>query len=130
MLSFRVILSLVLVSFLPVRAARAQEADGRAVFNQACAACHADPGQGSRAPRLEALREQAAASVLDALTRGVMRTQAQRLNPSEIRAVAEFVTGKNLVLEVVDSSIGRCTARTPLSDIETTPHWNSWGADL
>src|SRR5262245_58082650 len=88
--------------------AYAQEANGEAVFKDACVACHGDGAPESRAPKLEGLRQQAAASVLDALTTGVMRSQASRLNPSEVRAVAEFVTGKKLTAEVVDPSVGRC----------------------
>ena len=40
-----------------------------------CASCHGD-APDSRAPKLDALRVQAAESVLQALTAGVMRTQA------------------------------------------------------
>ena len=77
-----VLASLALLSIPFVQTAAAQEANGQSVYEQACAACHADPAPESRAPRLEGLRQQAATSVLDALTTGVMRAQAQRLNPS------------------------------------------------
>lgn len=86
----RIVAFSILVSTLAVRAVRAQEANGQEVFNQACAACHSAPAPGSRAQNLESLREQAPTAVLEALTTGSMRPQAQRLNPSEIRAVAEF----------------------------------------
>jgi polyvinyl alcohol dehydrogenase (cytochrome) len=119
-----------LLSIPFVQTAAAQEANGQSVYEQACAACHADPAPESRAPGLEGLRQQAATSVLDALTTGVMRAQAQRLNPSEIRAVAEFVTGKKLTTEAVDPSIGRCSQQNRMSAIDETPHWNGWGADL
>jgi polyvinyl alcohol dehydrogenase (cytochrome) len=127
---FTIVFGLALVSMLPARAARAQEADGQAVFTQSCASCHVSVGSNSPAPGLEALREEAVASVLEALTTGVMRPQAQRLNPSEIRAVAEWVTGKKLVAETVDPSIGRCPVQSPMSDVDTTPAWNGWGVDL
>src|SRR5262245_52540262 len=106
------------------QAGYAQEANGAAVFNESCAACHGDNTADARAPKLEALRLQAAESVLQVLTTGVMRTQASRLNPSEVRGVAEFVTGKRVTSEVVDPSIGRCATQTPMSNIERTPHWN------
>ena len=107
----------------------AQQPNGQAVFNENCASCHAD-APDARAPKLDALRVQAAESVLQVLTTGVMRTQAARLNPSEMRAVAEFVTGKTLTTETVDPDAGRCAVQTPMSRIDSTPHWNGWGVDL
>ena len=106
-------------------------ASGEAVFNQNCAMCHgANATADSRAPKIESLRLQTAESVLDALTNGVMRAQAQRLNPGEMRAVSEYASGKKLSTETVDLSIGRCTVSTPMSDPEKGPHWNGWGANL
>ena len=121
---------LLAVTLLCVRTGSAQEADGKAVFDDVCAACHGEGSPEPRAPKLEGLRLQASASVFETLTTGVMRTQTTRLNPSEIRAVAEFVTGKKLATEVIDPSVGRCLAQTPMSNIDTTPHWNGWGLDL
>ena len=118
------------IMFGIVPAVHGQEANGEAVYNRTCIACHGDPAPDSRATRLEGLRTQAVASVLGVLTTGVMRTHTQRLNPSEIRAVAEFVTGKKLVTEVVDPSIGRCAIQTPMSNIHKAPQWNGWGGDL
>jgi polyvinyl alcohol dehydrogenase (cytochrome) len=114
---------------LLAQASYAQEANGAAVFNESCAACHGDNTADARAPKLDALRLQAAESVLQVLTTGVMRTQASRLNPSEVRAVAEFVTGKRVTTEIVDPSVGRCATQTPMSNIDRTPHWNGWGVD-
>jgi polyvinyl alcohol dehydrogenase (cytochrome) len=130
MRSVRVFAFVVLLSATVARTGFAQEANGETVFNQSCAVCHADNVSGSRATKLDGLRLQAPASVVEVLTTGVMRAQAQRLNPSEIRAVAEFVTGKTLSIEVVDPSIGRCAVQTSMSNLEKTPHWNGWGGDL
>jgi len=68
--------------------------------------------------------------VLDTLTSGVMRAQAQRLNPSEIRAVAEYVSGKKLAVEIADPAIGRCTVPKSMARISSGPHWTSWGINL
>jgi polyvinyl alcohol dehydrogenase (cytochrome) len=104
---------------------------GESVFNQACITCHgANAPAESRAPKLDSLRLQTPESVLAVLTSGVMRAQAQRLNPAELRAVAEFVTGKTLSTEAVDLSAGHCSAQTPMADPNKTPHWNGWGGDL
>ena len=60
-----------------------------------------------------------------------MRAQAQRLNPSEIRVVSEFVTGKTLAIEVVES-INRTLhcPDAPCRIMEKTPHWNGWGGNM
>src|SRR5262245_52362154 len=117
-----------LSSFL-AQPVHAQQPNGQAVFNEHCASCHGD-APDARAPKLDVLRVQAAESVLQVLTTGVMRTQAARLNPSEMRAVAEFVTGKTLTTETVDPDAGRCAAQRPVSWIDGTPHWNGWGVDV
>src|SRR6187455_2924883 len=91
----------------------AQQPNGQAVFNESCASCHGG-APDARAPNLDALRVQAAESVLQVLTTGVMRTQAARLNPTEMRAVAEFVTGKTLTVETVDPAAGRCAVQAPM----------------
>jgi len=72
---------------------QAQPVDGGAVFSQNCASCHGAQGL-ERAPRLEMLRLLEPKFVLDTLATGAMRIQGLRLNPSESRAVAEYVTGK------------------------------------
>jgi len=114
---------------LAASAALAQRVDGAAVFSQNCAACHAAHGS-QRAPQLESLRLLQPKFVLDTLTSGAMRVQAMRLNPAEMRAVAEYVTGKTMMAETFDPSIGRCLAHQPMSDVSATPRWTSWGADL
>jgi polyvinyl alcohol dehydrogenase (cytochrome) len=114
-----------------VRSAWAQDTViGERVFNSTCANCHGPNAPASSAPKMDILRLQAPESVLAVLTTGVMRSQAQRLNPAEVRAVAEFVTGKKLSNETVDLSIGRCATQTPMTDPEKSPHWNGWGANL
>jgi polyvinyl alcohol dehydrogenase (cytochrome) len=112
--------------------AKAQSGNiGEMVFNQDCAMCHGSNAPAdSRAPRMDSLRLEAPESVLDTLANGVMRAQAQRLNPAEVRAVAEYVTGKKLSIENFDASAGMCVTRTSMSDPEKSPHWNGWGGNL
>src|SRR5712675_292970 len=83
--------------------AMGQPVDGAAVFSQNCAMCHAASGSG-RAPSLEGLRLLQPKFVTDTLETGAMRLQGMRLNPSEMRAVAEYVTGKALTSESFDPS--------------------------
>jgi polyvinyl alcohol dehydrogenase (cytochrome) len=115
---------------LLAKAAAGQEVDGAGVFEQTCAGCHGARSSMDRAPKLEALRLQQPRFVVDTLTAGVMRAQAQRLNPSEIRAVAEYVTGKKLSADSADPAAGRCTNPKPMSGSAQQAAWPSWGRDL
>jgi mono/diheme cytochrome c family protein len=78
-----------------VTAANGQEttATGAAVFQAACAACHAN-AEMAETPQLEQLREMLPGAVVNTLTNGVMRVQGAALSADEQIAVAEFATGK------------------------------------
>jgi polyvinyl alcohol dehydrogenase (cytochrome) len=106
-----------------------QGIDGATVFSQNCAGCHSAPGTG-RAPSLEGLRLLQPKFVTDTLQSGAMRLQGMRLNPSEMRAVAEYVTGKKLVAEEFDPSAGRCASPKPMAAVASLPRWTDWGVDL
>ena len=51
--------------------------DGAAVFQKACASCHAQPAPDSRAPTREVLRTVAPEAILTALTVGNMFRQGR-----------------------------------------------------
>jgi len=106
----------------------AQTTDGAAVFAQNCASCHQAGLQ--RAPTPEMLRLLQPQFVLDTLNAGVMRIQGMRLNPGEMRAVAEYVTGKKLAAENFDPAAGRCSSSAPMRDVFAGSRWTSWGIDL
>ncbi|HEX4637227.1 MAG TPA: PQQ-binding-like beta-propeller repeat protein [Rhizomicrobium sp.] len=114
---------------LAARAALAAPVDGAAVFLQSCAQCHAAPESG-RAPRVESLRLLQPNFVVDTLTSGVMRLQGMRLNPAEMRAVAEYVTAKPFTTEALDLSAGLCALQKPMADVSAQPRWTGWGVDL
>jgi len=120
---------LVIAFILVAYGAQAQQVDGAAVFSQNCAMCHAALGS-QRAPQLDSLQLLQPKFVVDTLASGAMRLQGMRLNPAEMRAVAEYVTAKTLVTEVFDPSAGRCQSPKPMADISTGPRWASWGVDL
>ena len=109
--------------------APAQQVDGAGVFSQNCAGCHAASGV-TRAPQLESLRLLEPRFVLDTLASGVMRLQGMRLNISEMRAVAEYVTAKPLQMESFDPTVGRCPVPNAMTKISGAPRWTSWGIDL
>jgi len=121
------LLAIALVVIAPT--ALGETLDGAAVFSQNCATCHAAAGSG-RAPSREGLRLLQPKFVTDTLESGAMRLQGMRLNPSEMRAVAEYVTGKTLTTESFDPSVGRCATPKPMAPVAAGPHWSDWGTGL
>ena len=115
------LLAIALVVIAPT--ALGETLDGAAVFSQNCATCHAAAGSG-RAPSREGLRLLQPKFVTDTLESGAMRLQGMRLNPSEMRAVAEYVTGKTLTTESFDPSVGRCATPKPMAPVAAGPHWS------
>src|SRR6187549_1142993 len=73
---------------------RVEGPDGAAVFQKACASCHANPGPDSRAPTREVLRTVAPEAILTALTVGNMFRQGSEITDAERRAVAAFLAGR------------------------------------
>ena len=122
--------ALLAVAFnLAASGAQAQQVDGAVVFSQNCAMCHTARGS-QRVPQLDNLRLLQPKFVVDTLASGAMRLQGMRLNPAEMRAVAEYVTAKTLVTEVFDPSAGRCPSTNQMADISKGPRWASWGIDV
>src|SRR5262245_47109051 len=65
-------------------------ANGAAIFQQTCTACH-DAAGNTRAPSVAALRRMSASEVLRSLESGIMKAQGSALTADERRAVAEFI---------------------------------------
>lgn len=70
--------------------AASRVADGRSIYLQRCAACHDHPE--GRIPPKELFANRPDAYIVDVLTQGVMREQAQGLSLAQVRAVALYVT--------------------------------------
>ena len=112
--------------------AQAQNApDGAAVFQKACASCHANPGPDSRAPTREVLRTVAPEAILTALTVGNMFRQGSEITDAERRAVAAFLSGRPVGTAPPPSIVGRCQAQpAPLQASALNSGWNGWGSDV
>jgi polyvinyl alcohol dehydrogenase (cytochrome) len=104
--------------------------DGAAVFQKACASCHAQPGPDSRAPTREVLRTVAPEAILTALTVGNMFRQGSEITDAERRAVAAFLSGRPVGTAPPPSIVGTLPgAAAPLQASALTSGWNGWGAD-
>ena len=102
--------------------------DGAAVFQRSCATCH-NGAADSRAPRVEILRDNSPEAIIDALVSGAMRLQGSRLGGAERRAVAEYLSGRKINVDVAGATTGRCPAQTKF-DLRSGPAWNGWGREL
>jgi polyvinyl alcohol dehydrogenase (cytochrome) len=88
-----------------------------------------NPAADSRAPNQATLATFAPDAIVNALTNGSMRIQGEKLSEAERRDVAEFVTGR-AVGSSSDASTGRCASTPPLSNPNSGPSWNGWGAGV
>jgi polyvinyl alcohol dehydrogenase (cytochrome) len=122
----------VLAGLLTAATAFAQAApDGAAVFEKACASCHAKPAADSRAPTREVLRTVAPEAILTALTVGNMFRQGSELTDAERRAVAGFLAGRPVGTAAPPSIVGKCTAQpATLQASMLDAGWNGWGAGV
>ncbi len=109
--------------------ALAADPDGSAVFLRECATCHSG-AVDSRAPARDVLAQRSPEAIMTALTAGSMRPQGSRITGLERRAVAEFLSGKQLSGDVSGASAGRCTASPALRVTEQNSMWTSWGGSL
>src|SRR6185503_11341097 len=99
-------------------------------FEQRCGTCHTKPADG-RTPDRETLRQRTPEQVLDALTNGSMKANAEGLSDAQKRMLAEFITDRPLGAAVsgqASAMKNQCAAR-PLGNPLTGRMWNGWGAD-
>jgi len=105
-----------------------QAADGGAVYERACAACH--DGADPRAPDRAALSHRSPRAIVDALTVGAMRYQGLALTGAERRAVAEYLSGRRLAGSIAGAAVGRCTKAAPMGGVSAGAAWPGWSPDL
>ena len=106
----------------------AQESDGAAVYESACAACHTDPAPDTRAMPRDVLGQFAPETILTALTTGNMFRQGSALTDAERRAVSGFIAGRPVGEAPPPSTVGQCaSAPESLSVADLASGWNGWG---
>ena len=77
---------------MPTDGSTTEAADGMALYQAHCAACH--DGQVPRAPHVITFATIGADTVLNAMNNGVMRAQASALSASEREVLAGFLSGE------------------------------------
>ncbi len=100
---------------------------GKALYVKSCAVCH----ELGTLPLLNrfVLKGMSASYIVLALTDGMMRTQAARLNAGEREAIAEYLTGESVVkVGTAPPAQGQCSQKTSFN--AKALGWNGWGVDL
>src|SRR5215831_12877306 len=80
---------------MPGRASAQAAIQMLGMFEQRCGSCHTKPTDG-RTPTRETLRQRTPEQVLDALTTGSMKANAEGLTDQQKRLIAEFITDRPL----------------------------------
>ncbi len=106
------------VLLLLPRPAAAQAIQMLGVFEQRCGTCHTKPAADSRAPDRDSLRQRTPEAILDALTTGSMKVNAEGLTDRQKQLIAEFITERPLgsALAGQASAMPNRCAPKPLGD--------------
>ncbi len=100
-------------------------AQGKALFAERCSGCHDQPG--SRAPATAYLATRLPSEIIYTLTKGEMQTQAAGLTPAEVKAIAEFLTGRDIDVEAApDANL----CKSPGAITAGSRDWPIWGHDV
>ena len=101
--------------------------DGATLFRTYCSTCHepADPG----APSRDVLSQMRPEQILQALETGAMTREAAERSHAQRRALAEYLTGKELPAGVADvmPHSAFCDAAADTSRPAAGGVWNGWG---
>ena len=104
--------------------------DGEAVFAARCATCHLNPQDNTHAPSKADMVQFTPNVIYAALKDGAMRLQAAALSDGERRAVAEWLTGKNVADVKLEMTAHLCRNNPALRPDAADRQWNGWGNDL
>jgi len=108
--------------------ANEMEAGGK-LYDQHCAECHDHPA-GRIPPRSFIAMLRTPESIINTLTKGVMRPVAKNMTPQEIHDVAVYVTQREPGKDPVpDMHANMCKDDGGPIDL-TQPSWNGWGNDI
>jgi polyvinyl alcohol dehydrogenase (cytochrome) len=94
------------------------------LYQQHCAACHANPG-GTRAPALTVMRQMSPENILNSLENGLMKQQASGLAVAQRKAIAEWVAGR--VTGAGSPNAGNCEGSAKRPFDKKAGSWAGWG---
>ncbi|MBS0366905.1 MAG: PQQ-binding-like beta-propeller repeat protein [Proteobacteria bacterium] len=101
-------------------------AEGAALYSTHCAACHDHPVDRIP-PKVFISTTRTAEDVIDTLTLGAMRTQAEGLSAVQIQALAVYLTGKQPAPRAAADA--NLCQKPPAVGPASAGDWRSWGRD-
>ena len=106
--------------------------NGSDVYTSRCFGCHENPaaGQAHPPPPRTELAKIASNTIYNALSQGVMRMQATGLTETQMKQVAEFLTGKPVEQPPLEITTNVCKDNPPMKDPSLSPGWSGWGPDF
>jgi polyvinyl alcohol dehydrogenase (cytochrome) len=102
-------------------------APGAQLYQGFCGACHDHPKD--RIPARAVIAQRSPEEVMQALTSGVMRTEASGLNMNDRVAIATFLTGKSPEKPAAPPEGNLCPV-PGAARLDGISGWNGWGRDL
>jgi polyvinyl alcohol dehydrogenase (cytochrome) len=106
---------------VPTDIETAAPADGMALYQAHCAACH--DGQVPRAPHMITFSTIGAGAILNAMNNGVMRVQASALSATEREALAGFLAGEAMAPPKPVLACADTLSRLAPSDSDAMQGW-------
>lgn len=100
--------------------------DGGAIYAQRCAACH-DGSTDVRIPKKAEIATHTPESIMSVMFSGAMVIQASGLTQEQGRALAKFITGKEVSGTGLVAPVNQCAFSPPMSI--GAADWTGWSTD-
>lgn len=105
-----------------------QGQDGAAIYKERCASCHDSPGP--RVPSLTTIKAMSGEAIYQALTRGLMKTQAAGLSSAQLFALISYI-GPTGGTQVSAPGLTRTCKNEPVIHVGgNAPEWNGWSTSV
>src|SRR5262245_902999 len=105
--------------------------EGWAQFQTRCAGCHLNPA-ADLAPHATLIRQMTPEKILESITTGSMKDQAQGISDPQKRRIAEFMSGRPIGSSKAGNAStmpNKCARNPAMTDPAASTGWNGWGND-
>ncbi len=102
--------------------------DGAAIYKERCASCHDSPAP--RVPSLSTIKTMSGQAIYQALTRGVMKTQAAGLSPAQLLILIHNIDPTGQGQPTAPTATHTCKSQPAFPAGANAPAWNGWSTSL
>ncbi len=102
--------------------------DGAAIYKERCASCHDSPA--ARVPSLSTIKTMSGEAIYLALTRGVMKTQAEGLSSAQMFSLLGYIAPTGGAHAAALQVTPTCATQPAFSVGANTPEWNGWSTKI